>query len=144
MASAQYHIITKQDNTFVFHIEYYDASGDVVDLTGYTARLQVRPNIQNKYKYLEITTYGVTGGGVTGDFLAGETGNSGVAGSGGISLNTGETGGGFTGGILITADATTMGYVPAGNWCYGLDIIKGVTVSELLTGRFIVEDKVAR
>lgn len=140
MASAQYHISSKQDNTFVFHVEYYDAAGEVVDLTDYTARLQVRPNTQSKYMYLEITNYGVTGGGTTGDFLSG----AGISGSGGIFLNTGEAGGVFTGGIMIAADAKTMGYIPAGNWCYGLDIIKGVTVSELLTGRFIVEDKVAR
>jgi hypothetical protein len=151
MPAAQYDIYAKQDETLNFHVEYYDTNGNAVDLTGYTARFQVRPNTANLYKYLDATVSGVTGGGSTGDYLEGATlkngvtwTSPGVAGTGGIYLNRGETGGVFTGGIRMNIDYTTMGKVPVGTWVYGFDLIQGATVNELLTGRFVVTDKVVR
>lgn len=140
MASAYYDINAQQYSTLNFHVEYYDENGNAVDLTGYTARFHVRPNNDSSKLYLMITTSGVTGGGSTGEF--GST--AGISGSGGIFLNTGETGGVFTGGIRITADATTMGYVRTGSWKYSLDITKGVTTDELMQGQFVVAPKTTR
>jgi hypothetical protein len=140
MASAYYDINAQQHSTLNFHAEYYDDNGDPIDLTGYTARFHVRPNNDSSKLYLMITTSGVTSGGSTGEF--GST--AGISGSGGIFLNTGETGGVFTGGILITADATTMGYVRSGSWKYSLDITKGVTTDELMQGQFVVAPKNTR
>lgn len=140
MASAYYDINAQQHSTLNFHAEYYDENGNAVDLTGYTARLHVRPNNDSSKLYLMITTSGVTSGGSTGEF--GST--AGISGSGGIFLNKGETGGVFTGGILITADATTMGYVRVGSWKYSLDITKGVTTDELMQGQFVVAPKNTR
>jgi hypothetical protein len=93
---------------------------------------------------LDVTTAGVTTGGATGEYLAGITLKAGTSGSGGIYLNKGATGAGQTGGIRINVDATSMGYVRDGIWQYSLDITKGVTTDELLTGRFIVLPKVTR
>lgn len=140
MASAYYDINAQQYSTLNFHVEYYDENGNAVDLTGYTARFQVRPNTTTSTLYLNISTSGVTGGGSTGEFLA----SSGVRGTGGIYLNKGETGAAFTGGILIAADATTMGYVRTGSWKYSLDITKGVTTDELMQGQFVVSPKTTR
>jgi len=140
MASAYYDINAQQHSTLNFHAEYYDENGNAVDLTGYTARLHVRPNNDSSKLYLMVTTSGVTSGGSTGEF--GST--AGISGSGGIFLNKGETGGVFTGGILITADATTMGYVRVGSWKYSLDITKGVTTDELMQGQFVVAPKNTR
>jgi len=152
MASAQYDIYAKQDETFNFHVEYYDTNGNAVDVSAYTGtRFQVRPNIASDYKYLEATIGGVTGGGYTGEWLAGVTMRNGVTwtspgvkGTGGIYLNVGELSGSLTGGIRLTIDYSTMGKVPAGTWVYGLDLVQGITVSELMTGRFVVSDKVTR
>lgn len=152
MASANYDIYVKQDETFNFHIEYYDTNGNAVDVSAYTGtRFQVRPNLGSIYKYLDVTLGGVTGGGSTGDWLAGVTTKNGITwtspgvrGTGGVYLNVGETAGVFTGGIRLTVDYTTMGKVPAGTWVYGLDLVQGITVNELLTGRFVVTDKVVR
>lgn len=151
MAAANYDIYAKQDETLNFHVEYYDTNSNAINLSGYTARFQVRPNIPNIYKFLDATVGGVTGGGRTGDYLEGVTTRNGltwtspgVAGTGGIYLNSGETGGVFTGGIRLNIDYTTMGNVPIGTWVYGLDLIQGATVNELLTGRFVVTDKVVR
>lgn len=140
MASAYYDINAQQYSTLNFHVEYYDELGNPVDLTGYTARFQVRPNTSTSTLYLNISTSGVTGGGSTGEFLA----TSGVRGTGGIYLNKGETGAAFTGGILIAADATTMGYVRTGSWKYSLDITKGATTDELMQGQFVVSPKTTR
>lgn len=140
MASAYYDINTQQNSTFNFHLEYYDDSGNPINLSGYTARFHVRPNATSESKYLEITTSGVTNGGVTGEW----TGNGGVAGSGKIYMNSGETGGVFTGGMLITADSTSMGFVRAGSWKYSLDLTIGVTTEELMNGQFIVSPKITR
>ena len=140
MASAYYDINAQQHSTLNFHAEYYDENGNAVDLTGYTARFHVRPNNDSSKLYLMITTSGVTSGGSTGEF--GST--AGISGSGGIFLNKGETGAAFTGGILITADATTMGYVRTGSWKYSLDITKGVTTDELMNGQFVVAPKNTR
>lgn len=152
MASANYDIYAKQDETLNFHVEYYDTNGNAVDVSPYTGtRFQVRPHTSSIYKYLDVTTSGVTGGGNTGEWLAGVTmkggltwTSPGVAGTGGIYLNVGETGGSLTGGIRLTIDYTTMGKVPTGTWVYGLDLVRGITVSELLSGRFVVTDKVVR
>jgi len=140
MASAYYDINAQQYSTFNFHVEYYDNNNNPIDLVGYTARLHVRPNYDSSKLYLAISTNGITTGGSTGEF----TGSGGISGSGRISVNTGETGGVFTGGILITADATSMGYVRAGSWKYSLDITKGVTTEELMAGQFVVAPKTTR
>jgi hypothetical protein len=140
MASAYYDINAQQHSTLNFHAEYYDENGNAVDLTGYTARLHVRPNNDSSKLYLMITTSGVTSGGVTGEFGA----TAGISGVGGIFLNKGETGANLTGGILITVDAITMGYVRSGSWKYSLDITKGVTTDELMQGQFVVAPKNTR
>lgn len=152
MASANYDIYVKQDETFNFHLEYYDTNGNAVDVSAYTGtRFQVRKNTAVSYKLLDVTVSGVTGGGYTGEWLEGATMRNGltwtspgVRGTGGIYLNAGETAGGFTGGIRLTVDYTTMGKVPVGTWVYGLDLVQGITVSELMYGRFVVSDKVVR
>jgi len=140
MASAYYDINAQQHSTLNFHVEYFDENNNPVDLTGYTARLHVRPNSDSSKLYLMATTSGVTSGGATGEFGA----TAGISGSGGIFLNSGETGAVFTGGILITADATTMGYVRVGSWKYSLDLTKGVTTDELMQGQFVVSPKNTR
>ena len=144
MSSAAYDIEAQQYSTFMFHIEYIGTTGASVNLSSHTARFQVRANADSAYKLLEITTSGLTHGGSTGDFLAGVTGRSGVSGSGNIGMNKSDVGAGLTGGILITADATSMGFVRAGSWQYSLDITAGVTTEELIYGRFIVSPKVTR
>ena len=138
MASAYYDINAQQYSTFNFPVEYYDENGNRVDLTNYTARFHVRPYTNSSSKYMEITTSGVTSGGLTGEY----TGTAGISGSGRVYMNKGETGANLTGGILITADATTMGYIRTGSWKYSLDLVQnGVTTDELLYGQFIVAPK---
>lgn len=142
MGSVNYDITAQQHSTFSFHLDYLGTTGAGIDLTGYTSRLHVRPNADHTFKYLEVSTFGVTNGGVTGEFSAGVVGKSGVSGSGAIYLNKSDAGANATGGILINVDSTSMGYVRDGIWQYSLDITKGTTTDELIAGRFIVHPKV--
>jgi hypothetical protein len=140
MASAYYDINAQQHSTLNFHVEYYDNNGNPVDMTGYTVRLHVRPNYESTKLYLAVTSSGVTTGGSTGEFSS----TGGISGSGGVFVNSGETGGVFTGGIRFSADATSMGYVRVGSWKYSIDLIKGVTTEELMQGQFVVAPKTTR
>ena len=140
MPLAQYDLIVQQHSRFTFHVEYYNENGDAINLAGHTARFQVRPNELSNLLYLNISASGVTGGGITGGF--GPTG--GIRGTGGIFLNTGETGEGFTGGILVSVDETSMGYVTVGSWKYSIDLNNGVTEIELVNGSFVVVPKITR
>lgn len=140
MASAYYDINAQQHSTFNFHVEYYDNFNNPIDMSGYTVRMQVRPNYESGKLYLSVSNNGVTSGGASGEF--GTTG--GISGSGGAFVNSGETGGVFTGGIRISVDATTMGYVRVGSWKYSIDLVKGVTAEELIAGQFVVSPKITR
>jgi hypothetical protein len=141
MSSGYYDITAQQHSTFDFHLEIHDENGDTINLAGHTARFHVRPNAMSNLLYLNISTSGVTGGGLTGEF--GSTG--GISGTGGILLNTGETGAtGSTGGILVSVDKTTMGYVRVGSWKYSIDLNNGTTETELVNGSFVVVPKITR
>lgn len=140
MPSGYYDITAQQNSTFLFHVEYYDNFANPINLSGSDVRLHVRPNYNSKALYLSATTSGITTGGISGEFLEGY----GVSGTGGITLNKDTEGNSFTGGILVSVDATSMGYVRAGNWKYSIDIVTGNTVEEIVAGTFTVLPKVTR
>ncbi len=145
MASGRYDITAEQGVTFKFHIRYRDSRKRLVDLDpdlGWTARMQVRRSAEDSDLLLNITTSGVTGGGSTGEFTSG----SGVAGSGGITLNASSTGGtGHSGGILLGVDANTMSSVPKGNHFYDLELVlNNNTVVRLIEGRFTTDREITR
>ena len=45
MAAGRYSFIIEQGSTVSFEIQYADSSGDPIDLTHYTARMQIRPTV---------------------------------------------------------------------------------------------------
>jgi hypothetical protein len=117
--------------------------------------MQVRRSKTATKKLLELDTSGVTGGGVTGEFVsvpAGLTngGTYGVGGSGGIGLNMGTGGSSVTGGIFFEISSYTMKDVPTGNHIYDVELVQGVagTTSEnttrILQGRFNVDGEVTK
>jgi hypothetical protein len=140
MASAYYDINAQQFSTFNFFIDYRDGNGNPVDLTGYFARLQVRPNYGSSKLYLHIDNDGIATGGSTGEFGV----SGGIGGVGGATLNVGRNGFGYTGGILFAVDAVSMGYVRAGSWKYSVDLVKDGRATEILQGQFVVAPKVTQ
>lgn len=86
-----------------------------VDLTNYTALMQVRPTAASGVVLLELSTD-----------------------NGGITL------GGALGTITLHVDATTTGDLPPGTAVYDLELSTGETVTRLVEGKFTVTAEVSR
>lgn len=74
MAAGRYTFTIEQGATTDFEIRYLDASGNPVDLTGYSARLQVRPTKGSDTVYLTLSSSLLPDG--TGLNLSGSDGNT--------------------------------------------------------------------
>lgn len=144
MPASRYDIQSEQGSTFKLHLHYKYSGGTGIDLSNFTGRMQVRRSYKDPEVLLFLTQNGVTGGGITGEFIPGTT--FGVAGIGGISFNTSITGtSGFTGGIFLRVDADTMSNVPYGKHFYDLELKNSVNeVMRLVEGSFDVSREITR
>lgn len=115
MAIIDYDISTEQGSSLSRVVTYTDASGNPVNLTGYTARMQVRPRASSGYAYLTFTSP-----------------------SGGITL------GGTTGTITILVDGSVTSAVPAGRYVYDLEVVNGSYVDKVMGGDFVLSAEVTR
>lgn len=97
------------DRTFT-----YTLGGTAVNLTGYTAALQVRAAYDADTALISLTS------------------------GSGITL------GGTAGTIAVTASATVTGAVDAGSYAWDLELYSGVEVTRLLQGSFTVTGGVTR
>ena len=143
MKSGNYDISVDQGSTFIFHLTYQDSAGTAIDLTSYSAHMQVRRSTIDTGLILDISSAGgVTGGGSTGEYTSGGSASHDYS---GVTLN-GTTAGatGTTGGIYIQVDADTMKNVPIGKHVYDLELTTGTDVNKVLKGRFEVEGEVTR
>ena len=142
MPASRYDIYAEQGSTFKLHLHYKYSGGTGIDLSNFTGAMQVRRSAKDDQVVLFFTNNGVTGGGITGEFEIG----SGIAGVGGISFNTSITGGtGYTGGIFIRADATTMKNTPYGKHFYDLELINSLgEVQRLIEGSFEISREITR
>jgi hypothetical protein len=114
MIPGKYSITCPQGSTFSQQI-IYSIDDTPVDLTTYTARMQVREKYSSKNIEVSLTTE-----------------------NGGISLG-GELG---TINILINADVTKE--FVAKEYVYDLELISSSTVTRLIEGKFIVTPEVTR
>lgn len=66
--AATYNVICDQGATFQRQLTWTDSTGTAVNLTGYTARMQVRPTVDSSTLTLELTTSNgrITLGGAAG------------------------------------------------------------------------------
>ncbi len=155
MAAGNYDIDTEQGSNFSLYLNYQTGTGASIDLSVYNdARMQVRRSKTATKKILELTTAGVTGGGVTGEFTSvpvGLTngGTYGIGGSGGIKLNTG-TAGTVTGGIFFEVSSYTTKDLPIGSHVYDIELSTGTAgsttenITRILQGRFNVDGEVTK
>ena len=142
--AARYDIEAEIGSTFIFYVKYMDDDNNAVDLSGYTAEMQVKrfAGTDTKLLHFSSTSSGTTGG-LTRGVTAGLSG-----GSGGIWLNATYTGGtgqgmsGSTGGIYVVADPSTMNNVPVGDHQYDLEIIQGNTIVRLVEGTFVCKSNI--
>ena len=141
MPAGHYDIFAEQGTTFRLFMLYRDAEKTPVNLANATAEMQVRRSRSSDSLLLQVTTEGVTGGGVLGEWI-GATG--GIAGIGGISLNENLEGSAITGGVSIVIDSLTTQNIPDGKHFYDIRLTQGTVVDRLIEGRFVVEDGVIR
>lgn len=115
MIAGTYKITCDQGATFERVFTVKDGQGDLLNLTGYTARMQVRPEIDSDEVLVELTTQ-----------------------NGRITL------GGAAGTITLSLSAaTTAGIDKDGH--YDLEIISaGGEVYRVLKGRFVLDPEVTR
>jgi hypothetical protein len=67
MPASTYNLSIEQGATFRLALVWKDSEGDPVDLTGYTARMQIRPAVASTEVLLSLTSgSGITLGGATG------------------------------------------------------------------------------
>lgn len=109
-----YNIRCDQGATLALQCIYKDAEGDLVNLTGYTARLQVRATHQSTTALLALTD------------------------------GSGLTLGGAAGTIDIEASAGQTTSLKPGTYVYDLELVTGATVTRLLEGAFTVTPEVTR
>lgn len=142
MPASRYDIYAEQGTTFKLHLDYKYDGGTGIDLSNFSGNLQVRKSSKESNVLLYLSNAGVTGGGITGEFSVG----SGVAGIGGISFNTAIDGTtGYTGGILLRVDATTMKNMPYGKHFYDFELTNTLSeVSRLIEGSFEVYREITR
>jgi V8-like Glu-specific endopeptidase len=93
----------------------WSLNGTAVNLSGYSARMQVRESYDSHIAVLSLTS------------------------------GTGITLGGTSGSILLDIDATTTAGVAAGQYVYDLELVtSGGYVTRLLEGNFVVDPEVTR
>lgn len=115
MSAAIYNATIDQGATWNLQVVYKTDAGVPINLTGYTAALQVRQNYYDTTALLTLTSP-----------------------SGGIVIT------GATGTIDITMSATQTGSLDEGFYVYDLEITSGGTVTRLIQGQFTVSPEVTR
>lgn len=109
----KYNITAYQGATFDLNMNWA-IGGTAVDLTGYTAAMQIRSTPSSPVAVVSLTnTSGITLGGTAGT-------------------------------IDIRITAATMGSVAPGQYVYDLELTQGTDVSRLMQGTFLVDAEVTR
>jgi hypothetical protein len=112
--SAKYNLVCEQATTFNF-IFSINNNNTLLDLTGYTGTMTVRPFV-----------------GATTTTVVASTAN------GRMTL------GGIAGTVTVLIDATTTGAIGSGRYVYDLVLTTGSTVTRYLEGKFIVTGAVTQ
>jgi hypothetical protein len=110
---ALYNITAYQGATYDLNLTWA-IGGTAVNLTNYTAAMQVRENPSATNTVLSLTS------------------------------GTGITLGGTAGTIAINVSANTMGSAIAGNYVYDLELNSGGEVTRLLQGAFAIQAEVTK
>lgn len=115
MAASNYDISVEQGTDYAATLTYKDSTGTAINITGYSARMQVRRKAASNNSYLSLSS------------------------SSGITL------GGAAGTVAIAISSASLAQVPAGNYVYDLELVSGAgVVTKLISGDFIVTGEVTR
>jgi len=108
-----YNITMDQGAQWTLQVVYDNNNGTPFDLTGYTARMQVRPKFGSDNAVLTLSSP-----------------------SSGIVIT------GATGTLELTATTAQTGDIPGGFYVYDLEITSGGVVTRLMQGSVTVRDQV--
>ena len=126
MAAGKYSFIIEQGATTNLNVQWTNNSGSSVDLTGYQARMQIRPGIEASDVYISLSSSLQPDG--TGLNLSGSNGETPVQ-SGSI-------------GIYISAySSSLLSFTEA---YYDLEMVNGREVTRLLEGKVRLSKNVTR
>ena len=126
MAAGKHSFIIEQGATTNLNVQWTNNSGSAVDLTGYHARMQIRPGIEASDVYISLSSSLSPDG--TGLNLSGSNGTTPVQ-SGSI-------------GIYISAySSSLLNFTEA---FYDLELINGREVTRLLEGKVRLSKNVTR
>lgn len=115
MAAGIYDITVEQGATFTLSATWKDSTGALVNLTGYSARMQIRETYESEDVILSFTSTG-----------------------GSIVL------GGALGTIVVTGSATDTAKIPMTPAVYDLELESGGVVTRLLQGKATITQEVTR
>lgn len=115
MSAGLYKIECEQGATFQLPLVWRQANGQPVDLTGWTAKMDVRKTKQSPTVLVELSTE-----------------------NGRITL------GGTAGTVELEIPATITAGFEAGAYVYDLDLMNESTVYRLIEGSFVVDGEVTR
>lgn len=113
--AGRYDTICDQGATYERVVILRDAAAGLVDLTNFTAKMQIRSTAASPTVIKELTTE-----------------------NGGITL------GGVTGTISLLITATDTAAMAAGNYVYDVNLVSGGTINKPLYGTFTVRAGVTR
>lgn len=125
MAAARYSFIIEQGATTNIQVTWQDESGSV-DLSGYGARMQIRPTVDSSTVYLSLSS-SLSGDG-TGLNMSGSDGETAVQ----------------SGSIGIYISAATSSLLSFDTAYYDLEMVSGNEVTRLLEGQVKLSKNVTR
>ena len=126
MAAGKYSFIIEQGATTNFQINWNDESGSSGDLSGYQARMQIRPNIDSSEVLLSLSSS------LSAD-------NTGINLSGSNFITPVQSG---SIGIYISAHSSSL--LSFGEAFYDLEMVKANEVTRLLEGKVKLSKNVTR
>ena len=126
MSSAKYSFVIEQGATLTLQVDWQDQDLNPIDLTGYHARMQIRPEIESDIVYISLSSSLMPDG--TGLNLSGSNGL--------MPLSSGSIG------IYISAAETEQ--LDFTNAHYDLEMVSGNEVTRLLEGLVQLSKNVTR
>lgn len=126
MAAGKYSFLIEQGATLSFELQYKDSAGTPIDLTGYTARMQIRSSVDSTTTIASLTSTLTADG--TGLNLSGSSGTK--------PLSSGSIG------VYISAASSSLFTFNEG--VYDLELVSGNTVTRLIEGKVKLSKEVTR
>ena len=126
MAAGRYSFVIEQGATTNFQINWNDETGTPVDLTGYGARMQIRPAIESSEVFISLSSSLQSDG--TGLNLSGSNGITPLA----------------SGSVAVYISAYSSSLLNFGDAYYDLEMVNGNEVTRLLEGRVQLSKNVTR